>query len=105
MDSKKDLALFGFLSVGMSGCFNNLTEEEKRRVNQFLDDPTNAEHIDFGHGRIMGHPVAISRLRNEVRERKTTEPIQTTCYLCWGRNLPLEPEQLQKIFEQMMKGG
>jgi len=105
LDGKKGLAQYGLLSTGMDGCLNNLTDEEKRKVDQFLDDPAKAERVDFGHGKIMAHPIAISRLREETKERRTTEPIQTVHSLCWGRKTSLEPERLEIIFKQMMKGG
>lgn len=105
-EKRRDLARYGFLSMGMNGCLNNLTGEEKRKIDQFLDDPANAERVDFGNGRIMVHPIAISRMREATKERGTPEPIQTTCCLWWGKGtILIEPERLENIFKQMMKGG
>lgn len=110
MDEKKNnLALQGLLGAGMSGCLNNLTEQEKKKADEFLNSPDEAECLNFGNGKRIRHPVAVSRIKR-ITEEHGIEALEIFYKFFFGipadgQNTPIKFKDARDLTEKILKGG
>jgi len=94
LDGKDDLALKGMLGNGISGWMNNITEQEKKLTNLFLENPSSFSGLFLGEGKIVNCPLLVSRIQRIVA-KYGIQSLDIINELLWGinedgKNSPIE---------------
>ena len=63
-----NLARGGLLGAGMAGCLQNLSQEEVKSADNFLNRPEQAKCLRLGDGKMILHPVAVSRMQRIIED-------------------------------------
>lgn len=112
MKNAKDcLALNASLENGISGWMNNITEQEKKLTNLFLENPSSFSGLFLGEGKIVNCPLLVSRIQRIVA-KYGIQSLNIINELLWGihedgKNSPIEFTRARDFTERTlkMKGG
>lgn len=106
-NAKDCLALNAFLENGISGWMNNITEQEKKLTDLFLENPSNFSGLFLGEGKIVNCPLLVSRIQRIVA-KYGIESLDVINELLWGinedgKNSPIEFAKARDLTERALK--